>query len=154
MVAAIASHGDPQAAPWTDGRRGDGAGLGGDGASKRAPGPAITDEEAGRLLNAVLDAGIKLIDTSIDHGPSEERIGRFVGHRRDGDGHLLASERACPAEAPLGPPRPIHTTSGPRTSGRGSSRASGGCGPTVSTSSRPTRPRAGPGRRRRGRSRR
>jgi aryl-alcohol dehydrogenase-like predicted oxidoreductase len=29
-------------------------------------GPAIDDEEAGRLLNAVLDAGINLIDTAID----------------------------------------------------------------------------------------
>jgi aryl-alcohol dehydrogenase-like predicted oxidoreductase len=69
-------------------------------------GPAITDEEAGRLLNAVLDAGINLIDTSIDYGLSEERIGRFVGHRRDE--YFLASKCGCPVEAPLGatPPYP------------------------------------------------
>ena len=46
-------------------------------------GPAIDDEDAGRLLNAVLDGGINLIDTSIDYGRSEELIGRYVGHRRD-----------------------------------------------------------------------
>ena len=34
-------------------------------------GPAIDDQEAGRLLNAVLDGGINLIDTSIDYGRSE-----------------------------------------------------------------------------------
>jgi aryl-alcohol dehydrogenase-like predicted oxidoreductase len=28
-------------------------------------GPAVADEDAGRLLNAVLDAGINLIDTSV-----------------------------------------------------------------------------------------
>jgi aryl-alcohol dehydrogenase-like predicted oxidoreductase len=28
-------------------------------------GPAIADEDAGRVLNAVLDAGINLIDTSV-----------------------------------------------------------------------------------------
>ena len=42
-------------------------------------GPAIDDEEAGRLLNAVLDGGINLIDTSIDYGRSEELIGRYLG---------------------------------------------------------------------------
>jgi aryl-alcohol dehydrogenase-like predicted oxidoreductase len=34
--------------------------------------PTISDMEAGRLLNAVLDGGISLIDTSIDYGVSEE----------------------------------------------------------------------------------
>ena len=29
-------------------------------------GPAIADEDAGRLLNEVLDGGVNLIDTSID----------------------------------------------------------------------------------------
>ena len=46
-------------------------------------GPEIADEDAGRLLNAVLDGGINLIDTSPDYGRSEELIGRYVGHRRD-----------------------------------------------------------------------
>jgi len=31
-------------------------------------GPEIADEDAGRLLNAVLDGGINLIDTSPDYG--------------------------------------------------------------------------------------
>src|ERR1700689_883674 len=49
----------------------------------RPRGPAIEDAEAGKLLNAVLDGGINLIDTSIDYGRSEELIGRYVAHRRD-----------------------------------------------------------------------
>jgi predicted aldo/keto reductase-like oxidoreductase len=34
-------------------------------------GPEISDEDAGRLLNAVLDGGINLIDTSPDYGRSD-----------------------------------------------------------------------------------
>jgi aryl-alcohol dehydrogenase-like predicted oxidoreductase len=56
-------------------------------------GPTIDDEAAGRLLNAVLDGGINLIDTSIDYGRSEELIGRSVGHRRDE--YFLASKCGC-----------------------------------------------------------
>jgi aryl-alcohol dehydrogenase-like predicted oxidoreductase len=56
-------------------------------------GPAIDDEEAGRLLNAVLDGGINLIDTSIDYGRSEELIGRSIGHRRNE--YFLASKCGC-----------------------------------------------------------
>ncbi len=56
-------------------------------------GPAVDDEEAGRLLNAVLDGGINLIDTSIDYGRSEELIGRYLGHRRDE--YFLASKCGC-----------------------------------------------------------
>lgn len=36
-----------------------------------------------RLLNGVLDAGINLIDTAPAYGISEERIGKFVSHRRN-----------------------------------------------------------------------
>jgi aryl-alcohol dehydrogenase-like predicted oxidoreductase len=61
-------------------------------------GPVIEDETAGVLLNAVLDEGINLIDTSIDYGRSEELIGRYVGHRRDE--YFLASKCGCL----LGPP--------------------------------------------------
>jgi aryl-alcohol dehydrogenase-like predicted oxidoreductase len=61
-------------------------------------GPAIDDEDAGRLLNAVLDGGINLIDTSIDYGRSEELIGRYVGHRRDE--YFLASKCGCPLSDP------------------------------------------------------
>jgi len=61
-------------------------------------GPAITDEEAGRLLNAVLDGGINLIDTSADYGHSEELIGRNLASRRDE--YFLASKCGCPLEDP------------------------------------------------------
>jgi aryl-alcohol dehydrogenase-like predicted oxidoreductase len=69
-------------------------------------GPAIDDEEAGRLLNALLDGGITLIDTSIDYGRSEELIGRYVSHRRDE--FFLASKCGCMLELPedLTPPFP------------------------------------------------
>jgi aryl-alcohol dehydrogenase-like predicted oxidoreductase len=56
-------------------------------------GPAITDEDAGELLNAVLDEGINLIDTSIDYGRSEELIGQYLSHRRDE--YFLASKCGC-----------------------------------------------------------
>ncbi len=56
-------------------------------------GPAIDDAAAGRLLGAVLDGGINLIDTSIDYGRSEELIGRYLGHRRDE--YFLASKCGC-----------------------------------------------------------
>ena len=68
-------------------------------------GSAITDEQAGRVLNAVLDSGINLIDTSIDYGRSEERIGRFLSHRR-GE-FFLASKCGCPlTDPPPGTPGP------------------------------------------------
>src|SRR5579863_1428199 len=56
-------------------------------------GPAIDDADAGRLLNAVLDGGIDLIDTSIDYGRSEELIGRYLADRRDE--YFLASKCGC-----------------------------------------------------------
>jgi aryl-alcohol dehydrogenase-like predicted oxidoreductase len=67
-------------------------------------GPAIDDEEAGRLLNAVLDGGINLIDTSIDYGRSEELIGRYLGHRR-GE-YFLASKCGCMLGDPPAGARP------------------------------------------------
>jgi aryl-alcohol dehydrogenase-like predicted oxidoreductase len=49
---------------------------------RRAPrGPEVSGETAKRVLNAVLDAGINFIDTSIDYGRSEELIGRFIAYR-------------------------------------------------------------------------
>ena len=42
----------------------------------------VSDAEAGRLLNGVLDAGVNLIDTARGYGLSEERIGRHLAHRR------------------------------------------------------------------------
>ena len=56
-------------------------------------GRQISEEEAGRILNAVLDAGINFIDTSIDYGFAEERIGRHISHRRDE--FYLASKCGC-----------------------------------------------------------
>jgi aryl-alcohol dehydrogenase-like predicted oxidoreductase len=56
-------------------------------------GPQISNADAGKLLNQVLDAGITLIDTSIDYGGSEELIGTYIGHRRDE--YFLASKCGC-----------------------------------------------------------
>jgi aryl-alcohol dehydrogenase-like predicted oxidoreductase len=67
-------------------------------------GPRIEDDDAGNLLNAVLDGGITLIDTSPDYGRSEELIGRFAGHRRDE--FFLASKCGCLLELPTDTPPP------------------------------------------------
>src|SRR5215217_1603148 len=45
-------------------------------------GRPVTDEQAERILNAVLDAGINFIDTANDYGRSEEFIGKYIAHRR------------------------------------------------------------------------
>jgi len=66
----------------------------------RPRGPEIADEDAGRLLNAVLDSGINLVDTSPDYGRSEELIGSYIGHRRDE--FFLASKCGCPLEIRAG----------------------------------------------------
>jgi aryl-alcohol dehydrogenase-like predicted oxidoreductase len=58
----------------------------------------IDEAQAERILNAVLDGGINYIDTSIDYGLSEERIGRYIGARR-GE-FLLASKCGCVVDAP------------------------------------------------------
>ncbi|MDR3692291.1 MAG: aldo/keto reductase, partial [Fimbriimonas sp.] len=42
----------------------------------------LDDADAGRLLNAVLDSGVVLIDTARGYGLSEERIGAHLSHRR------------------------------------------------------------------------
>jgi aryl-alcohol dehydrogenase-like predicted oxidoreductase len=70
----------------------------------RPRGPDIADQDAGRLLNAVLDGGINLIDTSPDYGRSEELIGSYIGHRRDE--FFLASKCGCPLELPADIPPP------------------------------------------------
>jgi aryl-alcohol dehydrogenase-like predicted oxidoreductase len=56
--------------------------------------------EVDRLLNAVLDAGISLIDTSPDYGASEEHIGRAISHRRSE--FFLASKCGCPVGESVG----------------------------------------------------
>jgi aryl-alcohol dehydrogenase-like predicted oxidoreductase len=80
-------------------------------------GPAIDDGEAGRLLNAVLDGGINVIDTSIDYGRSEELIGRYLAARRDE--FFLASKCGCL----LGDPPPGATPPFPHDYAAGNIRA-------------------------------
>ena len=69
-------------------------------------GPQIADEDAGRLLNTVLDEGINFIDTSIDYGRSEELIGKFIAHRRSE--YVLASKCGCVPGAGMGTDH-VHT---------------------------------------------
>src|SRR5437763_15034263 len=56
-------------------------------------GRPVTEGQAERILNAVWDAGINLIDTAYDYGRSEELIGRFISHRR-GE-YFLATKCGC-----------------------------------------------------------
>lgn len=56
-------------------------------------GRPVAGEEADRILNAVLDAGINFIDTANDYGRSEEFIGRFISTRR-GE-YVLATKCGC-----------------------------------------------------------
>jgi aryl-alcohol dehydrogenase-like predicted oxidoreductase len=69
-------------------------------------GPTLADEDAGRLLNTVLDEGINFIDTSIDYGRSEELIGKFIAHRRSE--YVLASKCGCVPGAGMGTEH-VHT---------------------------------------------
>lgn len=55
--------------------------------------PDREEGHAEKLLNAVLDAGINFIDTAPDYGLSEERIGRFISHRRSE--YFLATKCGC-----------------------------------------------------------
>lgn len=43
----------------------------------------LSDTSIEKLLNEILDLGINLIDTARGYGLSEERIGRFISHRRE-----------------------------------------------------------------------
>jgi aryl-alcohol dehydrogenase-like predicted oxidoreductase len=61
----------------------------------------ITEEQAETILNKVLDSGINYIDTSIDYGLSEERIGCYVSHRRAE--YYLATKCGCLVGAPPAP---------------------------------------------------
>jgi aryl-alcohol dehydrogenase-like predicted oxidoreductase len=63
-------------------------------------GPGLSDDNASRLLNTVLDEGINFIDTAIDYGRSEELIGRYIAHRRAE--YVLASKCGCVPGAPQG----------------------------------------------------
>ncbi|GIX00197.1 MAG: putative oxidoreductase YqkF [Pirellulaceae bacterium] len=60
----------------------------------RTWGVRVVDEAAAsRVLNAVLDAGINFLDTAPDYGIAEERIGRYLSHRRHE--FLLATKCGC-----------------------------------------------------------
>jgi aryl-alcohol dehydrogenase-like predicted oxidoreductase len=61
----------------------------------------VTDGQAETVLHAALDARINYIDTSIDYGLSEERIGRYIGDRRAE--YYLASKCGCLVGAPPAP---------------------------------------------------
>ena len=65
-------------------------------------GREVSPADAGAVLNAVLDAGINFIDTSIDYGMSEELIGEHISHRRSE--FYLATKCGCPVNQP--PPKP------------------------------------------------
>jgi len=70
-------------------------------------GREVTNAQAETILHAVLDAGINYIDTSIDYGVSEERIGRYIADRRAE--YYLASKCGClvgAAPAPRGQRNP------------------------------------------------
>ena len=53
----------------------------------------VSEEEAARFLNVVLDSGINFIDTSPDYGISEHRIGRYISARRSE--FYLATKCGC-----------------------------------------------------------
>src|ERR1700722_2706464 len=61
----------------------------------------ISEAQAETILNKVGDAGNKYIDPSIDYGLSEERIGRYISHRRAE--YYLASKCGCLVGAPPTP---------------------------------------------------
>src|SRR6202045_1113476 len=64
----------------------------------------ISEAQAESILNKVVDAGNNYIDTSIDYGLSEERIGRYISHRRAE--YYLASKCGCLVGAPPTPRGP------------------------------------------------
>ena len=70
----------------------------------------VDENQAGRLLEAVLDAGINFIDTSPDYGPSEDRIGKWIAHRRDE--YFLATKCGCNVPQQGGDAAPRHIWTG------------------------------------------
>lgn len=53
----------------------------------------VSEEAADEFLNRVLDVGVNFIDTSPDYGLSEERIGKYIGSRRNE--YCLATKCGC-----------------------------------------------------------
>jgi aryl-alcohol dehydrogenase-like predicted oxidoreductase len=70
----------------------------------------VDETQAGRLLAGVLDAGINFIDTSPDYGPSEDRIGKWIAHRR-GE-YFLATKCGCNVPLQGGDDAPRHIWTG------------------------------------------
>lgn len=70
----------------------------------------VDEAQAGRLLAGVLDAGINFIDTSPDYGPSEDRIGKWIAHRRDE--YFLATKCGCNVPLQGGDDAPRHIWTG------------------------------------------
>lgn len=56
-------------------------------------GRTVSDEQASRILNAVLDAGINFIDTASVYGRSEEFIGSHISNRRHE--YFIATKFGC-----------------------------------------------------------
>lgn len=80
------------------------------GSSGLSGGPAtgryVSEEQAERILNAVLDAGINYIDTAIDYGLAEEQVGRYLSRRRSE--FFLAAKCGClTGDLVDNPPAPI-----------------------------------------------
>ncbi|MEZ4733044.1 MAG: aldo/keto reductase [Caldilineaceae bacterium] len=70
----------------------------------------VDEAQAGRLLAGVLDAGINFIDTSPDYGPSEDRIGKWIAHRRSE--YFLATKCGCNVPQQGGDDAPRHIWTG------------------------------------------
>lgn len=70
----------------------------------------VDEDQAGRLLQSVLDAGINFIDTAPDYGPSEDRIGKWIAHRRHE--YFLATKCGCNVPKVGGDDAPGHIWSG------------------------------------------
>jgi len=82
-------------------------------------GREVSPDQAKTILNAVLDSGINMIDTSPDYGASEELIGEFISNRRSE--FFLSSKCGCAVNPPPGEGR--RTSSPAPMSAPGWSRA-------------------------------
>ena len=65
-------------------------------------GRSIDETRAETILNQVLDSGINYIDTSVDYGDSEKRIGKLISARRSE--FILATKCGCPPDISKRPP--------------------------------------------------
>ncbi len=70
----------------------------------------VDENQACRLLNSALDAGVNFIDTAPDYGPSEDYIGKCIAHRRDE--YYLATKCGCNVPRQGGEDAPGHIWTG------------------------------------------